>query len=285
MCEIVLATGPCSDLPGPASSDRLGLLGGRLRPRGCPGRGGALDAAAPPGPARASATYSPLGVQIVLMLVSSRATTYSGSRSESGPAPHLVAERRTGRTTATGGCRDGRILSALLRPIDQTRSDAPIATNDPRINDRIRAREVRLVDPDGAQIGIRPLPEALQIAREQDLDLVEVAPPPTRPCAGSWTMASSSSSRTCSGKESRRKATNVVHQGDEVPAQDRRARLRHEDPQGGGVPVRGPRSRSRSCSGPGRSRTRSWAARSSTDRRAGRDIGKVESAPSWTGAT
>jgi translation initiation factor IF-3 len=34
---------------------------------------------------------------------------------------------------------------------------------------------VRVVGPDGAQIGIKPLPEALALAREQDLDLVEVA--------------------------------------------------------------------------------------------------------------
>jgi translation initiation factor IF-3 len=44
------------------------------------------------------------------------------------------------------------------------------------LNDRIRAREVRLVDPDGNQLGIKPLPEALEIAKEMDLDLVEVAP-------------------------------------------------------------------------------------------------------------
>ena len=44
------------------------------------------------------------------------------------------------------------------------------------MNERIRAREVRLVDPDGNQLGIKLLPEALSIAREMDLDLVEVAP-------------------------------------------------------------------------------------------------------------
>ncbi|MDQ3679300.1 MAG: translation initiation factor IF-3, partial [Actinomycetota bacterium] len=48
--------------------------------------------------------------------------------------------------------------------------------SEPRINDRIRAREVRLVDADGAQLGIKSVPEAMQIAREADLDLVEVAP-------------------------------------------------------------------------------------------------------------
>ncbi|NCG24345.1 MAG: translation initiation factor IF-3, partial [Actinobacteria bacterium] len=48
-------------------------------------------------------------------------------------------------------------------------------TNEPRINDRIRAREVRLVGQDGEQIGIKPLSEALNIARATGLDLVEVA--------------------------------------------------------------------------------------------------------------
>ncbi|HBU04789.1 MAG TPA: translation initiation factor IF-3 [Acidimicrobiaceae bacterium] len=43
------------------------------------------------------------------------------------------------------------------------------------MNDRIRAREVRLVGQDGEQIGIKPLPEALNIAGAAGLDLVEVA--------------------------------------------------------------------------------------------------------------
>mgnify|MGYP000493859750 CR=1 FL=1 len=45
-----------------------------------------------------------------------------------------------------------------------------------RVNDRIRAKEVRVVGPDGKQIGVMPLNEALRIAEEMDLDLVEVAP-------------------------------------------------------------------------------------------------------------
>ncbi|HEC97012.1 MAG TPA: translation initiation factor IF-3 [Nitrospirae bacterium] len=44
-----------------------------------------------------------------------------------------------------------------------------------RVNKRIRAREVRLIDADGAQLGIVPLREALKIAEERGLDLVEVA--------------------------------------------------------------------------------------------------------------
>jgi len=40
----------------------------------------------------------------------------------------------------------------------------------------IRAREVRLIDEDKKQLGIVPLAEALALAREKELDLVEVAP-------------------------------------------------------------------------------------------------------------
>jgi len=45
-----------------------------------------------------------------------------------------------------------------------------------RVNERIKAREVRLVGEKGEQLGIMPLYQALEIARKQNFDLVEVAP-------------------------------------------------------------------------------------------------------------
>lgn len=45
-----------------------------------------------------------------------------------------------------------------------------------RINRQIRADEVRLIETDGEQAGIKKIDEALKIADEQGLDLVEVAP-------------------------------------------------------------------------------------------------------------
>ena len=45
-----------------------------------------------------------------------------------------------------------------------------------RINDMIRVREVRLIDDEGNQKGIVPTLEALKMAKEKDLDLVEVSP-------------------------------------------------------------------------------------------------------------
>ena len=45
-----------------------------------------------------------------------------------------------------------------------------------RINEQIRVREVRLIDDEGEQKGIVPTAEALKMAKERELDLVEVAP-------------------------------------------------------------------------------------------------------------
>lgn len=49
-------------------------------------------------------------------------------------------------------------------------------SKDQRINEEIRAREVRVVDAENNQMGIMPVKEALRIAEEKQLDLVEVAP-------------------------------------------------------------------------------------------------------------
>src|SRR5262245_27535895 len=52
-----------------------------------------------------------------------------------------------------------------------------------RINERIRVSEVRLVGEDGKQVGVVPTEQALEMARERDLDLVEVAPDARPPVA------------------------------------------------------------------------------------------------------
>ena len=44
------------------------------------------------------------------------------------------------------------------------------------MNDRIRAREIRVIDADGNQLGVMPPHEALRKAREQNFDLVEISP-------------------------------------------------------------------------------------------------------------
>jgi len=44
----------------------------------------------------------------------------------------------------------------------------------PFINNRIRAREVRVIDETGKQLGVFPLEEALRLAQERNLDLIQV---------------------------------------------------------------------------------------------------------------
>src|SRR5436190_6456417 len=77
------------------------------------------------------------------------------------------------------------------------------------MNERIRAREVRLVDTDGTQLGIKPLPEALHIARQQDLDLVEVAPDANPPVCRIMDFAKFKYDTAQRAKESRRKTTST----------------------------------------------------------------------------
>lgn len=83
------------------------------------------------------------------------------------------------------------------------------STTEPRINDRIRARDVRLVDPEGQQLGIRPLPEALAIARQMDLDLVEVAPMANPPVCRIMDYGKFKFDAAQRAKESRRKTVSV----------------------------------------------------------------------------
>ena len=51
-----------------------------------------------------------------------------------------------------------------------------IATQELLINEEIRDKEVRLIGPEGEQLGIMSSKEALKIAAEKDLDLVKIAP-------------------------------------------------------------------------------------------------------------
>ena len=66
--------------------------------------------------------------------------------------------------------RGGESIAIPKRPYRPNRTDKT------RINKNIRAREVRVIDPDGEQIGIIPIQEALAAAADFGLDLVEVSP-------------------------------------------------------------------------------------------------------------
>ena len=63
-----------------------------------------------------------------------------------------------------------------MRPRRFARPEQPPPEPQTRINERIRVPQVRLIDEDGAQVGIKATSEALDYAYSKNLDLVEVAP-------------------------------------------------------------------------------------------------------------
>jgi len=69
---------------------------------------------------------------------------------------------------------------------------------------------VRLISADGEQLGIKPLPEALTIARSMDLDLVEVAAGANPPVCRIMDFAKFRYEEQQRAKESRKKATNIT---------------------------------------------------------------------------
>ncbi|TVR27971.1 MAG: translation initiation factor IF-3 [Ilumatobacter sp.] len=87
---------------------------------------------------------------------------------------------------------------------------APPKSDQHRVNDRIRAREVRLIGPDGNQLGIKPVPDALRMARGLDLDLVEVAPMANPPVCRIMDYGKFRYEEAQKAKEARKKATNVT---------------------------------------------------------------------------
>jgi translation initiation factor IF-3 len=61
------------------------------------------------------------------------------------------------------------------------RSTQPVQKEGPRINEEIRVREVHLIDKDGANRGTVAIAEAIRLAQEAGLDLVEISPNATPP--------------------------------------------------------------------------------------------------------
>jgi len=94
--------------------------------------------------------------------------------------------------------------NSLIAPRNEQRGDQH------RINDRIRSREVRLIGPTGDQLGIKPVPDALRMARGFDLDLVEVAPGANPPVCRIMDYGKFKYEEGQKAKEARKKSTNVT---------------------------------------------------------------------------
>nr|WP_207948428.1 translation initiation factor IF-3 [Metallococcus carri] len=81
---------------------------------------------------------------------------------------------------------------------------------EPRINDRIRVPEVRLVGPNGEQVGIVRVEDALRLAAEADLDLVEVAPMAKPPVAKLMDYGKFKYEAAMKAREARKNQVNTV---------------------------------------------------------------------------
>jgi len=82
--------------------------------------------------------------------------------------------------------------------------------SDPRINDRIRASEVRLVGPEGEQVGVVRVDIALRLAQENDLDLVEVSPNSNPPVVKIMDYGKFKYEAAQKAKEARKNQANTV---------------------------------------------------------------------------
>ena len=110
-------------------------------------------------------------------------------------------------------------LPSLRRPSDdetatgadgQARTTGGPISTELRVNDRIRVPEVRLVGPGGEQVGIVRIDDALRLAQESDLDLVEVAPTARPPVCKLMDYGKFKYENAQKARETRRNQTNTV---------------------------------------------------------------------------
>jgi translation initiation factor IF-3 len=78
------------------------------------------------------------------------------------------------------------------------------------VNEQIRIPKVRVIDEDGSQVGILPVEEAVRLAYEKELDLVEVAPNAVPPVCKIMDFGKYKYQMEISEKERKKKQTQIV---------------------------------------------------------------------------
>lgn len=94
--------------------------------------------------------------------------------------------------------------------VADTRMKEELRISDPRTNDRIRVPEVRLVGPNGEQVGVVRIEVALRLAQDADLDLVEVAPNSKPPVVKIMDYGKFKYEAAQKAKEARRNQANTI---------------------------------------------------------------------------
>jgi translation initiation factor IF-3 len=115
--------------------------------------------------------------------------------------------RPAGRADPSG---DGSRLASADHPRKPFLIPGGHISTELRINDRIRVSEVRLVGPNGETVGIVPTADALRLAQEADLDLVEVAPTARPPVCKLMDYGKFKYENAQKAREARRNQTNVI---------------------------------------------------------------------------
>ncbi|MEO8273398.1 MAG: translation initiation factor IF-3, partial [Chloroflexota bacterium] len=83
-------------------------------------------------------------------------------------------------------------------------------SRDLRINEMIRIPQVRVIDDEGNQLGVMPTPQALEMAQEKGLDLVEIAPMAAPPVARFLDFGQYKYELTKKEKENKRRQRSVT---------------------------------------------------------------------------
>jgi translation initiation factor IF-3 len=118
-----------------------------------------------------------------------------------GPSPPGVAEKIPG---------PGRQTPPPDAPAAADEAQGGHISTEARINERIRSPEVRLVGPKGEQIGIVSVNDALKLAQEADLDLVEVAPTARPPVCKLMDYGKFKYESAVKARESRKNQTQTI---------------------------------------------------------------------------
>ena len=93
--------------------------------------------------------------------------------------------------------------------IPNTQEEQTISTQNFRVNEGIRTPQVYLIGPTGDNVGVVPIEQALKIAREAELDLVEVAPDRTPPVCRVLDFGKFLYERTKKEREARKAQTKI----------------------------------------------------------------------------
>ncbi len=111
-------------------------------------------------------------------------------------------------------------------------------TTEPRINDRIRTPQIRLINYTGEQVGVVDIEAALAMADEIGLDLVEIAPEANPPVCKIMDFGKYKYQEAQKAREARQNQTHIVVKEVRIDTKDRKSRLRDKALSSREVPQR-----------------------------------------------